>query len=77
MEEKLVELIKITKLLEKSQDEYFITFIFNSFKENLLIVEIHSKLDFSLQQKCEISLESEPIAKIDALIKSLKLFMGV
>ena len=76
IEKKIVELIKITKLLEKSQDEYFITIIFNSFKENLLTVEIHSKLDFSMQQKCEISLENESIAKIDALVKSLKIFMG-
>ena len=77
MEEKLVELLKISNLLEKNQDEYFITIIYSSFEDNLLTVAMYSKLDFSMQQRCEISLETEPIAKLDSLIRALKIFMGV
>ena len=77
MEEKLVELLKISNLLEKNQDEYFITIIYSSFEDNLLTVAMYSKLDFSMQQRFEISLETEPIAKLDSLIRALKIFMGV
>lgn len=72
MEEKLLELIKLSDLLNEKQKNIYTQIIYNASEYKKLELIIRSKKDFSYIQKYEFYLSQESSIKWDDIIELFK-----
>lgn len=76
MEEKLLELLKMTNTLDEKQDKLYAQVEYCADKTRKLEISIRKKEDYSYVEKCSVMLLNNPIPKLDAIIEIFKQYIG-
>lgn len=76
MEEKLLELLKMSNILDEKQEDLYAQVEYCADKTRKLEISIRKKEDFSYVEKSSIMLLNNPIPKLDAIIEIFKQYIG-
>lgn len=76
MEEKLLELLKMSNILDEKQEDLYAQVEYCADKTRKLEISIRKKGDYSYVEKCSVMLLNNPIPKLDAIIEIFKQYIG-
>lgn len=76
MEEKLLTIFKLANELNEKQDRVYAKIEYSADNTRKLDLSIISKKNYSYVEKCSIMLINNSIARIDAIIKIFKEYIG-